>query len=57
MGAGEEEDDGGLTPTEDDDKVQSLSGPLESVSALINRGHVRPGAERSFLQSWLWRIL
>ena len=38
MGSGEEEDDGGLPPTEDDDDVQCLSGPLESVSALVNRG-------------------
>ena len=37
MGSGEEEDDGGLTPTEDDD-VQCLSGPPESGSALVNRG-------------------
>ena len=37
MGSGEEEDDGGLPPTEDDDDVQRLSGPLESVSALVNR--------------------
>ena len=36
MGSGEEEDDGGLTPTEDD--VQCLSGPPESGSALVNRG-------------------
>ena len=38
IGAGKEEDDGGLTPTEDDDDIQRLSEPLESVSALINRG-------------------
>ena len=38
MGSGEEEDDGGLPPTEDDDDVQRLSGPLEIVSALVNRG-------------------
>ena len=38
MGSGEEEDDGGLTPTEDDDDVQRPSGPTESVSALVNRG-------------------
>ena len=38
IGAGEKEDDGGLTPTEDDDDVQRLSGPPESVSVLINRG-------------------
>ena len=38
MGSGEEENDGGLTPTEDDDDVQLLSGPLESVSAFANRG-------------------
>ena len=37
-GAGEKEDDGGLAPTKDDDDVQRLSGPLESVSALVNRG-------------------
>ena len=36
MGSGEEEDDGGLTPTEDEDDVQRPSGPPESVSALIN---------------------
>ena len=40
MGSGEEEDDGGLTPTEDEDDVQRLSGPLESVSALVNRGYL-----------------
>ena len=38
MGAGEEEDDGGLTPTEDNDGIQRLSEPLECVSALMNRG-------------------
>ena len=38
MGSGEEEDDGGLTPTEDEDDVQRPSGPPESVSALVNRG-------------------
>ena len=38
MGSGEEENDGGMTPTEDDDDVQRLSGPLESVSAFANRG-------------------
>ena len=38
MGSGEEEDDGWLTPTEDDDDVQRPSGPPESVSALVNRG-------------------
>ena len=39
MGSGEEEDDGGLTPTEDEDDVQRPSGPPESVSALVNRGY------------------
>ena len=39
MGSGEEEDDGGLTPTEDDDDVQRLSGLPESVSVLVNRGY------------------
>ena len=39
IGAGEEEDDGGLTPTEDDDDVQRLSGLPESVSVLVNRGY------------------
>ena len=38
MGSGEEEDNGGLLPTEDDDDVQCLSGPPESGSALVNRG-------------------
>ena len=38
MGSGEEENDGGLTPTEDDDDVQCLSGPLESASAFANQG-------------------
>ena len=37
-GSGEDEDDGGLTPTEDEDDVQCLSGPPESGSALVNRG-------------------
>ena len=36
MGSGEEEDDGGLTPTEDEDDVQRPSGPPESVSALVS---------------------
>ena len=40
MGSGEEEDDGGLTPTEDEDDVQRPSGPPESVSALVNRGQL-----------------
>ena len=35
MGSGEEEDDGGLTPTEDEDDVQRPSGPQESVSAHV----------------------
>ena len=39
MGSGEEEDDGGLTPTEDEDDVQRPSGPPESVSAHVNRGY------------------
>ena len=38
MGSGEEEDDSGLTPTEDEDDVQRPSGPPESVSAFVNRG-------------------
>ncbi len=41
IGAGEEEDDGGLTPTEDEGDVQRLSGPPESVSALVNRGYAK----------------
>ena len=41
MGSGEEEDDGGLTPTEDEDDVQRPSGPPESVSALVSRGYDR----------------
>ena len=40
MGSGEEEDDGGLPPTEDEDDVQRPSGPPESVSALVNRGYL-----------------
>ena len=39
MGSGEEEDDGGLTPTEDDNAVQCPSGPPESVFALVNQGY------------------
>ena len=37
IGAGEEEDDGGLSLAEDNDDVQRRSGPSESVSALVNR--------------------
>ena len=40
MGSGEEEDDGGLSPAEDDDDVQRPSGLPESVSALVNRGQL-----------------
>ena len=42
MGSGEEEDDGGLTPTEDEDDVQRPSGLPESVSARVNRGKLNP---------------
>ena len=39
MGADEEEDDGGLTPAQDEDDAQRPSEPLESASALVNRGY------------------
>ena len=42
MGSGEEEDNGGLTPAQDDDDVQRPSGLPESVSALVNRGQLTP---------------
>ena len=40
MGSGEEEDNGGLAPAQDDDDVQRPSGLPESVSALVNRGQL-----------------
>ncbi len=37
MDSGEEENDGGLAPVGDDGDVRRLSGPPESVFALVNR--------------------
>ena len=59
IGAGEEEDDGGLSLAEDNDDVQRRSGPSESVSALVNRGYIFLKMEENMkvVNRWVYVIV
>ena len=59
IGAGEDEDDGGLSLAEDNDDVQRRSGPSESVSALVNRGYIFLKMEENMkvVNRWVYVIV